>query len=92
MLLVTFDQVVTQTEATVRRIAVWLGIEFDSILLTPTFNRMPIRANSSFPVPGHGVVREPLDNWRSFLSDAQAAVIDEQTRPLYEEVCALASA
>lgn len=75
-----------------RALATWLGIQFDPILTQPTFNRFPIKATSSFRVNGHGVLREPLENWRSVLSDEEAEIIDARTRDLYERVCALAAA
>ena len=89
--LLTFEQLITETEATMRALADWLEIEFDPILTEPTFNRFPIKANSSFVVESHGVLREPLENWRSVLTDEQSAQIDAQTRDLYSRACELAS-
>jgi hypothetical protein len=89
--LLTFEQLITETEATMQALADWLGIEFDPILTEPTFNRYPIKANSSFVVERHGVLREPLESWRSVLTDDQSSEIDAQTRDLYARVCELAS-
>jgi hypothetical protein len=84
--LLTFETLVTETEGTMRALAAWLGIRFDSILTEPTFNRFPIKANSSYPVDRHGVRREALENWRSVLTDEQAEIIDTCARDLYERV------
>jgi sulfotransferase family protein len=88
--LLTFERLVTETEKTMSTVAAWLGIRFDPILTQPTFNRFPIKANSSFPVDGQGVLRAPLENWRRVLSDEQAEIIDGRTRDLYERICAVA--
>jgi hypothetical protein len=43
-----FEDLVSNTELVMHHLADFLGIQFDRILLTPTFNRFPIRANTSF--------------------------------------------
>jgi hypothetical protein len=89
--LLTFENLVTETEQTMRAMAEWMGIEFDPILTLPTFNRFPIKANSSYRVAGHGVRRETLENWRSVFTDEQAEEIETGTRDLQERVHELAS-
>jgi len=84
--LLTFENLVTETERTMRAMAEWLEIEFDPILTQPTFNRFPIKANSSYKVGGHGVRREPLENWRSVFSEEEAKTIEDETRDLRERV------
>jgi hypothetical protein len=69
-----------------RKVADWLGIAFDPILLTPTFNRQPIKANSSFAVPDVGVQTVMRENWRKVFSEAEAAEIDRATGATYREV------
>jgi hypothetical protein len=88
--ILTFDQLVLDTEVTMRRLADWLGISFHVGLLTPTFNGAPIRANSSFRVEAGGIIRAPLDNWRSVLSQDEAAFVDHETSELYGRVRAAA--
>ena len=89
--LLTFDQLVTATDATMRALATWLGIHFERSLTEPTFNRFPIKANSSFRVDRYGVRPEARENWRGVLDEEQAEIIDAETRELYERVCALAA-
>jgi hypothetical protein len=48
--LIQFEDLVSKTEAVMRLLTDVLGIEFDDILLTPTFNKFPIKANTSFKV------------------------------------------
>jgi hypothetical protein len=46
--LLRFEDLVSETEKVMRYLADFLKIDFDPILLTPTFNRSPILANTSF--------------------------------------------
>ncbi|MFN2638466.1 MAG: Obg family GTPase CgtA, partial [Gemmatimonadaceae bacterium] len=48
VLLITFERLLKELEPTMERIASFLGIDFDPTLLEPTFNGLPIKANSSF--------------------------------------------
>ena len=48
VLLITFADLIGQTEKTIRVVAHFLGVQFDESLLTPTFNCDAIQSNSSF--------------------------------------------
>ena len=43
--LVKFEDLLSKTEAVMRYLADFLSIEFDDILLVPTFNKLPIKVN-----------------------------------------------
>jgi Sulfotransferase family len=58
VLIVSFEQLVLETEAMMRSLAQQLGLTFTDELLVPTFNGQPIRADSSRPVYGYGVVHD----------------------------------
>jgi hypothetical protein len=73
------------TEGVMRLLADWVGIDFDPILLEPTFNGFPIRANSGYPVDRHGVIRDPLDRARELSADERDAV-ERRTAELFERV------
>src|SRR5262249_35640178 len=45
--LARYEAVIEDTEGATRKIAAWLGIEWDPLLLMPTFNRLPTWPNSS---------------------------------------------
>jgi hypothetical protein len=76
VLVVPFEQLVADTELVLGQV-VWLGIDPDPALREPTFNRMPIKANSSFAVDRPGVRRETLTAWRSELTDDECARIED---------------
>ena len=58
--LIQFEDLDSKTEAVMRFLAEFLGIEFDDILLTPTFNTLPLEVNTSFQVGDHGIVNSHL--------------------------------
>jgi|EndMetStandDraft_8_1072994.scaffolds.fasta_scaffold03624_4 hypothetical protein len=86
MFLMTYERLIGDPEGTMRKVADWLGIAFDPILLTPTFNHSPIKANSSFEVADVGVQTTARENWRKVFSEQEAAEIDGATAELYNEV------
>ncbi|HKP17935.1 MAG TPA: sulfotransferase [Gaiellaceae bacterium] len=82
-LVVTYEQLALETEATMTRLAELLGIELRPSLLEPTFNGRPIRANSSDAVQRHGVLRDRTSAYRERLDAATIARIDELAGDLY---------
>ena len=56
IMLLPYGQLVDDTESTMRAVAKFLGIDFEPILLQPTFNAEPIASNSSFR-PSLGIDR-----------------------------------
>jgi hypothetical protein len=92
VVLVTYDQLVLETGPTMRRIAERLGIAMSPILLEPTFNGRPIRANSNFAVDGHGILRERTTAYRDLLDADAVARIEEAAGDIYERVNAASRA
>jgi len=90
--LISFDDLVADTEGTMRRLAAWLGVEFHATLLEPTFNGRPIKADSSFTVASHGVVGDPLTRWREKLSAEEVGYVESEALPLYERALEAAEA
>jgi hypothetical protein len=89
VLLLSFDELVGETEATMRVVADWLGIDFLPVLTEPTFNGQPIKADSSFAVASHGVVTDPLSRYREKLSGEEIDYIEREALALYERALAL---
>jgi hypothetical protein len=90
VLVLTYEELVTQTEATMAKVAERVGIAMAPQLLAPTFNGMPIQANSTDPAPRHGILAERVDAYRDVLDATTVERIVEQTRDLYEHAAALA--
>jgi len=91
VVIVKFEDLVGRTEETMRALTTELAITWDPILLRPTFNGEPVRANSSFNVEDAGVIAAPLE--RGVLtSDSERKLIEETCVELYEQVAAAALA
>jgi hypothetical protein len=91
LFIVRFDELVLDTAGVMGRLAAFLDIEFDPILTTPTFNRYPVGANSSFGVGRTGVVTDPVERYKRVLSEEQQKLIRDECWDLYEAVLELAN-
>jgi hypothetical protein len=89
VLIVPFDDLVRDTEGTMRALAGFLEIDFDPVLTIPTFNGYPVGANSSYEVRSTGVVSEPVERYKEILSVEQQARILGECRELHEEALGL---
>jgi Sulfotransferase family len=88
--IVRFDELVLDTWGTMSRLADFLDIDFDPILVTPTFNRYPAGANSSYSVKKTGVVPDPVERYKQVLPPDQQKLIRDECWELYQEVLKLA--
>jgi hypothetical protein len=86
--LLSFEQLLADTEGTMRALAAFMELDFTSSLMTPTFNGLPIKANSSFPVDRGGVLDAPLKRAEGLASHA-VTTIERLTDGVYERVLAL---
>jgi len=79
------EDLVSRTEAVMRYLAEFLGIQFDNILLTPTFNKFPIKAHTGLKVENHGMVdRRPSK--QATLSEQEFKTIEKMTCETYPRV------
>jgi Sulfotransferase family len=89
VVLLTFDQVVMETEQTMARIADRLGITMSTVLVTPTANGQPRRASSSYPVERLGILPERTRAYRDVLPSETIARIEEIAGDFYANASAL---
>ena len=82
--IVSFQSLLEDTPGVMRKLALWLDLEWDPILTRPTFQRLDIRANSSWRVEKSGVLDAPLRR-AAELSDADRQVIDDAAGKLFDE-------
>lgn len=80
--IVRFEDLVSKTEVVMLYMANFLKINFDDILLVPTFNKSPIRANTSFNDEQHGIVSSTLSRYK-MLSEEELKIIEEMTENIY---------
>jgi hypothetical protein len=89
VLIVRFDELVRDTEGTMRGLADFLEIDYDPVLTTPTFNGYPVGANSSYEVRSTGVVTDPLERYKEILSAEQRKRIEGECEELHKEALGL---
>ena len=90
VLVLTYEQLVLETEATMRRVAERVGISMSPELVAPTFNGRPVRANSSDGGVGHGIVAGRAVAYREALDEPTSMRIEELAGGLFSRAAALA--
>ena len=85
VIIVRFEDIVADTEVTMRALADLLGMSWAPILIEPTFNSELMRANSSFAVENAGIIEGPLER-EAMLSADERALIDARCSDLYKRV------
>jgi hypothetical protein len=86
--LISFDDLLKDTPGVMHKLAGWIGLTWDDILTEPTFQSMPIKANTAFKTTEYGVINEPLRRAKD-VDDADAKYIDEQALEVYQDVLKL---
>jgi len=87
--IIKFEDLVGKTESVMRHLAEFLEIRFDDILLIPTFNKYPIKANTSFEEEQHGIMNSTLHRYKT-LAQEEVEIIDSMTNELHREILSLA--
>jgi hypothetical protein len=85
VIIISFEDLIRNTEPVMHSLADFLNIEFDDILLVPTFNKFPMVANTSFRAEKAGIAKNTLVRYKT-LSHEELDLIDKLTRDIYEEV------
>jgi Sulfotransferase family len=91
VVVITYEDLVLETEPVMRRLAEKIGISMAPILLEPTFNGRSIRANSSDAVSDYGVVAGRTTAYRAVLSPETIEEVQTRAGGLYEQVRGLES-
>ena len=82
---IKFEDLVGRTQAVMRYLSEFLNIRFKDILLTPTFNKTPIKPNTSFKIEDPGILASVLTRYKT-LSPEQLDIIDEMAGDLNDKV------
>jgi len=83
--IIRFEDLITRTESVMRYLSDFLGIRFNDIMLRPTFNRSPIRANTSFELEKEKIVVSTLYRYKT-LNPEDLDLIQTMTAKDYELV------
>jgi hypothetical protein len=87
--ILTFEDLISKTESIMCYLAEFLEIKFEDIFLEPTFNKYPIRANTSFEAEQNGIIDSTLNRYKT-LAQEELEFIESTTKELYGEVLSLA--
>ena len=87
--ILTFEDLITKTRSVMLHLADFLEIKFDEILLEPTFNKYPIRANTSFAADKNGIINSTLQRYKTLAPD-ELEFIESTSNDLYGQVLSLA--
>ena len=83
--IIRFEDLISNTESVLHHLTEFLNIEFDNILLTPTFNKSPIKANTSFKSDRYGIMSGTVHRHKT-LDTEEIELIDTMTGEIYREV------
>ena len=83
--IITFEDLVQRTDSVMRYLADFLKIRFDDILLTPTFNKIPVKPNTSFKLENPGIMISALERYKT-LSREELNIIETMTGEAYTQV------
>ena len=83
-----FEELVTDTERTMKWLADRFNLTFMPTMLQPTFNSLPIRPNSSFSSQSFEISKSSMERYKQELSASEIAQIDKMTEPVLEDVLA----
>jgi hypothetical protein len=86
VVILTYENLVQETEATMRQLAERVGISMHTALLTPTFNLRRIKANSTQRVERYGILRDRRTAYMSLLDPATTQRVQRLAGELYERV------
>jgi hypothetical protein len=89
VIVVAYEALVQDSERVIRALAERLGIAWVPTLLTPTFNRLPVRPNSSYDLAATGIRDEPVERWRAELDPEDVEIVESRTLDLHAEVSVL---
>jgi hypothetical protein len=80
--LIQFEDLIRKTETVMRFLAEFLTIEFDDILLVPTFNKFPLKEDTTFKTENNGIVSSLPAEERK-LTGQELSTIDNMTNETY---------
>jgi hypothetical protein len=83
--LIKFEDLVSKTEAVMRYLTGFLGIEFDDILLVPTLNKYPTKAIERLKEKDYATQSGPLSGGEK-LAEQEINTIETETSEIYTQV------
>ena len=83
--IITFEDLITKTKSVMLYLADFLEVKFEDTLLVPTFNKYPIRANTSFEAERSGIINSTLQRYKT-LTREELGFIESTSKEIYGQV------
>ena len=83
--IIRFEDLIQKSKQVMQYLSEFLGIEYNDTLLVPTFNGMPIKANTSFDENRDGIIKNTVERYKT-LSSEEIGIIEKETGELYDTV------
>jgi len=85
VILLDFDTLISKTAATMRKVCAQVGLDYHDSLTRPTFNGLPIAANSSFQTKESGKIIAEVTNRGNELNAEDTAFIEKQAGDIHRQ-------
>ena len=79
-----YEDLLCESEETMRRVAEVLDLPFSESLLEPTLLGEPWGGNSTSDRPFDGVSRDPLTNWKEHITDLEIRIVNRLLAPVLD--------
>ena len=83
--IIQFEDLIKKTKSVMRYLAGYLDIPFHRILLKPTYNKFPIRADTSFELEQTAILKNTLFRYKT-LTREELKTISDMTDDVYQRV------
>jgi hypothetical protein len=85
VIVLVFEDLVHRTEAVMRMLCQRMAIDFNDVLLHPTYNSMPVLSDSSH-APATGVDSQVTSRYRDVLTPEQLDAVARRATPHYADI------
>jgi hypothetical protein len=83
--IIRFEDLIQKTEPVMHNLSEFLDIQFDRALLTPTFNKIPIKSDTGIQLDDHAIASNTIMK-QSSLQKEKLEFIEKMTAEVYEKV------
>lgn len=84
-MVVRYEDLISDPKEFMKKIALFLNINYDSILLEPTINGIPWTGNSSTNVKFDGIINTTSEKWMSEINSVEINLVNQYLKPLLAE-------
>lgn len=88
--IICFEDLILRTEKTMQSFCESIGIKYDECLLSPTFNKIAVPADSEFFCDQYAISRESVEQRRHLLTQSDLKSVEDRAMPIYEKALTLA--